>query len=260
MFTKTTTLLGLAALAAAAPAPTSLPEPPTYPHPPYTTATAFRLIVNVTDLSKDFSPSIHNSEIFAYPIPSGAARPGLAQPGAGNIFYQWHDPNSGVRFPEFGGQLLTEGLRGPDTVMGLRKAIAGVGVDRVPMELDTVRAEDGRLGDSSMQVSPGGYFPHVAAGELSGLRFTFAVCNATVVTPRQGAMGFLGLEFFYDRVNAAPIPEGCVPVRLIPECQEGGLHEVPAGSKAEVYHRESKPVRCYEDVKAIDWEKYVFVH
>ncbi|KAK0611314.1 hypothetical protein B0T14DRAFT_571217 [Immersiella caudata] len=252
MLSKTTTLLGLAALATAAPTD--------YPHPPFTTSNAFRLVVNVTDISKYPSSSIHGSEIYAYPIPSNAARPGLAQRGAGNIFYQWHDPTSGIRFPEFGGQLLTEGLRGPDTVMGLRQAIHEVGDHRILMELDTTRAVDDRLADLSMQVTPSAYFPHVAAGELSGVRFSFAVCEQKVYVPKQGELGFLGLEFFYTWSSSEPIPEGCVPARLIPECVKGGLHEVPAGSVAERYHKEAKEVRCYEDVSAIEWEKYNFVY
>jgi len=242
----TTTLLGLAAVAAAAPVSQS-------PFPAYTTSKAFRLILNVTDPSKDFTPSINSQQIFSYLQAAGPARAGPAEAN-GNKFYQYHDPSLGSKYPEFGGQLLTEALRGPDTVLGFQQA------NSTDYTRDKIYIDEG-AGSPGVQISVGGDFPHVRPNELSGGYMTFAVCNVTV--PRlfhAGTAWFLNLEWIHPSTRDGQfglfVPEGCAPVRLLPECDT--LHEVPEGSKAAPFHKAAREVRCYEDVKAIDWSKYVF--
>ncbi|OAR00884.1 hypothetical protein LLEC1_08150, partial [Akanthomyces lecanii] len=48
------------------------------------------------------------------------------------------------------------------------------------------------------------------------------------------------------------IPEGCAPLRLLPQCAE--LNDLPAGSQSS--HDLAADVRCYKDVNSIDWSKY----
>jgi len=163
-----------------------------------------------------------------------------------------------VRFPEFGGQLLTEALQGLEHVLGFRIIEAPVFGDREVVALDEGVGRGGGPVDIGTQVEPFANFPQVSWGVLSGVRFTFSVCNVTV--PRlehEGESWFLGVESLIERASGLAVPEGCVPVKLIPECVAGGLHKVPVGSKAEVYHKEAWKVRCYEDVSKVEWEKYV---
>jgi len=48
------------------------------------------------------------------------------------------------------------------------------------------------------------------------------------------------------------VPEGCAPVRLLPECTP--LNDLPAGSSSS--HEFAIEDRCYKDVKSIKWSEY----
>lgn len=47
-------------------------------------------------------------------------------------------------------------------------------------------------------------------------------------------------------------PDGCLAVRLVPECAK--LNVLPSGSYAS--HSFAIRDRCYGDVKAIDWRRH----
>jgi hypothetical protein len=48
------------------------------------------------------------------------------------------------------------------------------------------------------------------------------------------------------------IPDGCAPVRLVPECTQ--LNDLPSGSISS--HDHALDSRCYADVKSLDWTQY----
>lgn len=255
-FTAAATLLSIAAFAAAAPVDVDN-------YPPTVKARAFRLVVNVTDPSRDISPPVHGTEIFPYFINSSLIRAGVAQAGAGSVFLQLPDPDPPApRFAPFGGQLLTE-QGGPDNVLGLNQ-IPHPGdapfPDNDPRHAMSFAPGEGTKG---VQLAVGGRYAFVRPGELSGGLGDFVVCRIDLgQRDHHGharwmrALDLISMSTDEDGNFGLHIPEGCTHVRLVAQCDV--LPEAPEGSAAWPFHQAAQEVRCYEDVMAIDWSQYEF--
>jgi hypothetical protein len=240
---------GLAAITFASPI-----EPPSYP--PTLTSKGFRLVINVTDVTKDFSPSINGREIHSLHQQSSFSRATAgAGPGEGNIFYQYPhvDPNN--RFAEFQSVLLTE--LGPNTA-GLQIANTS-SPDAVKAGM-TMNFGSGTMG---VMLAVGGYYAWVHPFEYSGVPESFVVCNETIDwISRDESEKFLALDYLRYSWNddhtefALHVPQGCAPVNLLAQCDS--LPDVPNDSPAVPFHKLAQDVRCYENIAAIDWSKYKF--
>jgi len=256
-FTPAIIFLGTVALAAAAPLDT--PN-----HPPVIKSKAFRLVVNVTDLSTDISPPVHGTEIFPYFVNSALIRAGVAQSGAGSVFLQFPDPTpQSPMWAPFGAQLITQ-QGGPDNILGLTQ--------NYPPILDPTDFYDNQpnpmtftpgQGTKSVQLTTGGYYSYVRPREMSGGLGDFAICDSDLGgadhhgNPRR----MRTLDFFNLSLNdkgdfAVHVPKGCTKVKLVAQCDV--LRQVPENSAAAPFHKAAQEVRCYENVMKIDWGRYNF--
>lgn len=254
----TTTLLTLAAAAGLAAAA------PVDPYPPTLQTKSFRLVINVTDPSKDITPPVHGQEIFPYFINSSYIRAGPASPGAGSVFIQYPNPKpSSDMWSRFGGQLLTT-QGNADNLLGLKKVEPDWDTTPIPWDEPrypmTFTPGNGSMG---VQLAAGGYFAYVRPNEMSGGLGMFAVCRVDLgQRDHHGNPRWLqALDFFGPSYDAGGewgyhVPEGCVLVRLVAQCEK--FVDVPEGSVAKPFWDAAEEVRCYEDAKGIDWSLYVF--
>lgn len=268
MFTPTLLLTTLATMALALPSPTTLPFHPILPslttlpfhpilpspttapsYPPFKTARAFRLVFNVTDPSKDFPApnSLHGSELWPRDFFGPESTRGTVfPPQAGGVFFQT---------PRFnGGQPLTDDDRYRSSLQSQYGDFFLGFFDYTPFVNATVapvRFYKGSLGTEGVQLGLGGDVVYVNPFEREGGGVRFVVCNETIVFPT-GPGKWLTLGLVAD--EAAVVPEECVEVKLLPECDRLGFISEHAERKA-VFEAASE-VRCYEDVQGIEWAKY----
>ncbi|KAL7823952.1 hypothetical protein V8C26DRAFT_424973 [Trichoderma gracile] len=227
-------VLALAGAAAASP----VAIVPNYP--PTMQSTGFRLVVNVTDKALDFTPSIQNLYINSIHVGAGLNQVGLGtKDNNPSIWYQ----NGTAADYRFGASTLITDQGTPLSPYGFSLV-----KDEGSATLSTARA-DGGLGTKGVAISQ---FPE-------GYRFllpeTYVVCNESLAY-YQGTH-FLVVEQAATTISASGqveknIPEGCAPVRLLPECAT--LESLPAGSYSS--HEFAIDTDCYPDVASINWSLY----
>lgn len=206
----------------------------------------FRLVVNVTDPSKDFSPSINGQQFITAHIGPSLNR-GIIIPSSGAVFYQngtYADIDSHTL------QIITDAGAAPgvfpQTVTYQKESVDTYGQG---IYINGGAASGGtaltRLAD------PYSYLT-ILEGVISS---TFVVCNQTIP--------YYGEDRRFNVVNwvqatrdssgtSVKVPEGCVPVNLVPECAQ--LADLPEGAYSS--HEFAQEVRCYERVGDVDWSKY----
>ncbi|EGR49265.1 uncharacterized protein TRIREDRAFT_76971 [Trichoderma reesei QM6a] len=209
-------------------------------YPPTMQSTGFRLVVNVTDKARDFTPSIQNLYINTIHVGAGLNQVGLGtKDNNPSIWYQ----NGTAADSRFGASTLITDQGTPLSPYGL-SLVKNEG----SATLSTARA-DGGLGTKGVAIS---HFPE-------GYRYlvpeTYVVCNESLAY-YQGTH-FLVLEQAATTVSSTGqieknIPEGCAPVRLLPECAT--LESLPAGSYSS--HEFAIDTDCYPDVASINWSLY----
>ncbi|KAK0642037.1 hypothetical protein B0T16DRAFT_420932 [Cercophora newfieldiana] len=199
----------------------------------------FRLVVNVTDPSRDLSPSINNLYLNLAHIGPAQNR-AIAGPTPGPIFYQNGTSSmSGLSFTT----LLTDG-----------------GTPPFPEGLTYAQERTDAKG-SGIYVSAGSGAQAVKLTRLSNpysyltilsevIGSSFIGCNSTI--PYYGEeRQFQVINWVTTTRNATGthlvIPEGCVPLNLVPECAV--LEALPPDAKSS--HEWAQEVRCYEDVKGV---------
>ena len=111
----------------------------------------------------------------------------------------------------------------------------------------------GSLGTEGFQLSLGGNGVQLYPFEQVPWNPRFVVCNETIEFPTGPAkwktFGIVSSKY-------KTIPEECVQVTVLPECDKLGFVSENAERKA-VFEAASE-VRCYEDVKSIEWSKYSY--
>ncbi|KAL7925548.1 hypothetical protein ACQKWADRAFT_310474 [Trichoderma austrokoningii] len=206
-------VLGLATAAVAAPA-NVVPN-----YPPHQQSTGFRLVVNVTDKALDLSPSVQGLYVNSIHVERHRRRVPLRQ--------RYHITDEATPLSPFG--------------LSLSKNA----------DSDTVSSAyiNGGAGTPGVQISQ---FPEPF---LFLEPETFVICNS----PLQYYQGqkFLVVEQAATTIGSngqveKNIPEGCAPVRLLPECAT--LESLPAGSYAS--HEFALDSECYADVASINWSLY----
>lgn len=236
---SSTFFLGLLGLAAASPLGYVEPHIVTNPrYPERSTSTGFNLIVNVTDHSKDFERPIHNSQITTIHVGAGLSLVGVVEKD-GRVFYQ-----NGTKDQRQDGEatVLTDG--------GTPRTPAGLAIHQ--------NKGNKQLYDTTLNFGPG--TPGVQLNALDDpytymLPETFVACNESLeyyqgkhfVVIKQARLSI-------DENNEIQrnIPDGCVPIRLVPQCAK--LEELPEGSYSS--HEFALNSKCYDDVAKIKWEQY----
>ncbi|KAM5342373.1 hypothetical protein ACJ41O_013339 [Fusarium nematophilum] len=228
-----TFFLSLLGLAAASPLAQREARPQ---YPPRSTSKGFKLVVNVTDHSRDFDPPIHNSFVTSIHTGAGLALVGVIEKG-GRIFYQ-----NGTREERQNGQatVLTDG--------GTPLTPSGIALEK----------ESKTLYGTTLNFGPG--TPGVQLNALDDpytylLPETFVACSEKL-DYYQGKR-FIVIKQARITIDENDeiqrnIPKGCAPVRLVPECAE--LEELPKGSYSS--HKYALNSKCYEDVSKIKWKQY----
>jgi hypothetical protein len=209
-------------------------------YPVKDTSKGFNLVVNVTDPSTDFSPSIQNT--FIASIHTGAAQAlvgVISDITRGRTFYQ----NGTVEENRFGrSNVLSDGGT-PPTPQGI--------------QLEEDKAFE-TLSAATMNFGPGtagialSRFPEPYAFLVPE---TFVACNTSL--PYYGGKYFITIKRAETTVGTdgeitKNVPKGCAAVRLIPQCAK--LAELPPDAYAS--HAFALDSPCYKDVAAIDWTKF----
>ncbi|KAL7903380.1 hypothetical protein HDV63DRAFT_363875 [Trichoderma sp. SZMC 28014] len=226
-------VLGLATAAVAAPA-NIVPN-----YPPHQMSQGFRLVVNVTDKALDLSPSVQGLYVNSIHTGAGFNAAGVGAQDESNIFYQ-NGTATEVRYNS--ATLITDEAT-PLSPFGF-----------------SLSKNAGSETLSSANINGGAGTPGVQLSQFpEGFLFlepeTFVICN----TPLEYYQGtkFLTVNQAASTISSSGqveknIPEGCAPVRLLPECAT--LEALPAGSYAS--HEYAVQSECYADVASINWSLY----
>lgn len=223
-------LLGLASLAAASPIVSR--DPPTET-PPTSTSQGFQLIVNVTDLSRDFSPSIHQKYVNSIHVGAGQSLLGIGNKEDNpRTFYingtalEFHFAtstvisDSGTPASPWGISFSNDTDNGHLAHLNGGPGAKGIGLTRWSVPYTFMYPE------------------------------TYAICDETVPYYHKNFMVVKQFDLGLNGVEV--IPKNCVPVRLFAQCAK--LNDLPKGSISS--HEFAYNTECYEDVAGIDWPKY----
>ncbi|KND93971.1 hypothetical protein TOPH_01542 [Tolypocladium ophioglossoides CBS 100239] len=229
--------LGLVGLAAASP----VADRRVVPHYPGTSLSkGFRLVINVTDHCKDFHPPIQNTYISSIHTGAGLALVGnSADAEYARIFYQ----NGTAQEKRFGGITTISDSGTPPFPSGF-KLVKDPGSETV-----STAHLDGGLGSKGVGITA---FPEPYAFLTPE---TYAACNESQPYYRGKYLIIIKQAQVTVDENGGihrNIPEGCAPVRLLPECTQ--LNSLPKGSYSS--HEFAIEDRCYKDVKSIKWSEY----
>ncbi|KAG8422230.1 hypothetical protein J3459_010570 [Metarhizium acridum] len=194
----------------------------------------------VTDPSKDFQPPVHNTYVSSIHVGAGLAHVGQsAGTGSGRIFYQ-NGTVAEQRYSQSnvlsdgGAPLFPSGLKlvkdpNSQTVstahLDAGPGLAGIGITRFPVPYAFLYPETWVACNESLPYYRDTYFVILKQAEAT-----------------------IGNDGLIHR----NIPDGCAPVRLVPECTQ--LNDLPAGSISS--HEYALDSECYPDVKSLDWTQY----
>ncbi|KAK1753755.1 hypothetical protein QBC47DRAFT_387065 [Echria macrotheca] len=221
------------------------------------TSKAYRLIVNVTRPALDFTPPSHGLEIGRLrddPSSPTSFRAVSLPAGSGTVFFQTPNPE----FPP--GTTNAEYFMYTQAVSDDRKHLQPLQLwDSVgntgPFETQ-VRMDLGQNATEGMVIIPeeeGQSVPR-AWPTTQGLFVDYILCNTTTVE------GKLTLDVLawtsWGPDYSLHVPAGCLHVELIPQCvsDEEAVGDGEAlGDEVKAAWAEAQTIRCYEDVRGIDW-------
>jgi hypothetical protein len=226
-------LIGLASV-------NGLPSHEVAAYPPKSVAKGFRLVVNMTDPSKDFHPPVHNTYVALFPFQADFGIAAAAKIGSnGTPFFR-----NGTKAEQAAGQstILTD-------EWNLRTAHDwDLWPDKKNPGLSTVHLDAGRgtRGATLPDASPVAY---MVPGQ-------YLVCNQTVPADEVPQFSFLDRRrpIMLIRQTTVPnkVPGHCRPVRLVPECTE--LNKLNPGHYPTRNFVLDSP--CYKKVSTIKWDQY----
>ncbi|KAK2590638.1 hypothetical protein QQS21_011685 [Conoideocrella luteorostrata] len=229
--------LGLVGLAAASP----LGERQVVPHYPTTsTSKGFHLVVNVTDPSKDFNPPIQNTYITSIHVGPPLGLVGQVQSAdRARVFYQ-NGTAEELRYSK--SNVLSDGGSPPFPW--------GIKLFKDPnSDVVSTAHIDGGKGDAGIGLTG---FPNPYTFLYPE---TWVACNESL--PYYGGKHFIIFKQAQTTVGKdgsinKNVPDGCAPVRLLPECTK--LNDLPKGSQSS--HEFARDSQCYPDVKSLVWSEY----
>jgi len=229
-------VLAFAGLAAAAPATISQFKPS---FPPKNTAKGFQLLINVTDISRDFADNpVHGQFVTGFQA-SGVRRYMVPGPAASaNVFFV----NGSAEGLPYGWANTLLDIGGP--------APYGVQMDATPT--DNAYGIVVGIGPGTLNVGPASELNPLPCDIFYGAQpGSFAVCDTGFVAtyhPKYLIQYFAGRGSFYNPEN---IPDNCVPVQLLPGC-----HSLENAQTATYEIERIWDSVCYDDVASIVWPEY----
>jgi hypothetical protein len=244
MLTSAIFILAVAGLAATAPTARQAPN-----YPPASSSNAFRLVVNVTDPSTDFIPSINDFVLTSYHTGAGQAYAVVA-------------PNLSAAT----GRILYENGTAIDISLGGSTIISDSGTPPFPSSIivqDVTQFDPRYPTQHNVQLNVGegtknvglARFPEPIPALQGPAIGTFAVCSnvlssgqAFVLTYAYATFEDANGNYLYQK----NIPEGCAEIKLLPQCAT--INELPANAYSS--HEFASIQKCYDDVAVIDWTVY----
>jgi hypothetical protein len=224
------TILGasLASLALAS------PLIPRAAYPPTSSAQAFVLIANVTDLTKDLTPSVNHFKLVGVHVGAGL-NTAILNGTRGNVLFE----------------------NGTDTSFGIAANYGniypyGLSISQQPSNIpDSSYVEYIGINAGLSENGVGITGPEIAWPQLFGPDSgTFIVCNET--KPTYGRPQYpvrFAKSTVVNGVTQQQIPDLCAPITLLPQCAT--LDPLPSGA---LYNYDyANTVRCYQDVASIQW-------
>lgn len=206
-------------------------------YPSKATSKGFNLVVNVTEPSADFSPSIQNS--FVTTIHTGA---GLALVGVnaqrGPVFYQ----NGTAEEQHYGQATVVTDAGTPETPAGLK-------LNKAKDDGAATAGLDFGYGTPGIQLSA---FPEPYSYLVPE---TFIACNESLEY-YQG-QHFIIIKHADVSVSengtiSHDVPENCAAVRLLPQC--ANLADLSKDAYAS--HDYALDSQCYDNVAELQWGQY----
>lgn len=234
MFTAST-LATLALAGAAAASPITDSVTPNYP--PKQTSVGFKLVVNVTDPSRDLSPSIQNTFLTSIHVGAGlnlvgqssdqsVSRTFYVNGTTEEVFYNQAHVISDAGYIIEG--LALQGSQNGNSAGTYATLNGGSGQKSLGLT---------RFPNPYVYLTPSTYYACKEAVQYYGGKEFVVIKNAPVA---------------WDSTVDATVPEGCAPVNLIPQCAE--LAPLPEGSS--IKHDFAATSECYKDVSALNWPEY----
>lgn len=229
--------------------------------PPWHMSKGFRLIINVTDLTKDFL-QIHNGEIVSWHVTADTNVVSYwPYRDPRNVYWQViHGDDSTDPGQQYNGTMMT--ILGCQTSNNL--AVLGRGGDTgrqlISLNLGGASVSHG------IQLSVHSNFSYVRPEEASCGKGTFAYCNVTVTNWSRDdddkimVLHWIGETMDDNGVLGVHVPDlPCIPLTLIPECDPVPDHtDLPQDSWAGPWLERAARSRCYEIVPYIDWTRHLF--
>lgn len=206
-------------------------SPLSFDYPARELSTGFKIMVNVTDLSRDLPTSVHKKYLTALHTGPGTNQVGIAKSdGPVPVFYQ----NGTAEEQRNGYSVTLADLGTPGTAFGL----GSVHPDPANTAAFDIVLNGGH---------PNEYFSVTAYPEPVSIVeiATAGICPATLPSGETYDV----LRMFYVGNDNKRIPEECAPVKLIPECAELTPSE-GASLKYSLYSS------CYVDPASINWAQY----
>jgi hypothetical protein len=214
-------------------AASTLSSPQTSNYPPTSLSRGIVFVANLTDPSKDLSPSIHN----------------------------WYLASARFIATSYWARLYSEGgwtyyLNGTDEEVAA--GMATLGADRMiyPFSMGVGSVVNGTGGTVSVGIGYGtrGLGLRSPIPSLyTPSRGSFLVCNESAPdsTRPPYPVTFLG-SVYQKGQEHLDVPAHCAPITFLAQCAT----LEPLRSDATYTHDFVKPAPCYENVSAIDWSKY----
>lgn len=205
-------------------------------YPPTSQSLGFVLVANLTDPSKDLSPSVNNLFFSSFRFIASSYLAVLSQAGSRTFYLNGTKEEVAAGNATVGADQMvypfglwidtaSESIYGSITV-GIGIGTRGVGIRSSPVPYPSV---------------------------FTPWRGTFVVCNETNPDNNRPQFPISYLKSEYRKgAEHLSIPERCVPITLLAQC----VSLDPPVSGAEYNHDYAQPVPCYENVATIDWTKY----
>ncbi|XWW98443.1 hypothetical protein V2A60_006443 [Cordyceps javanica] len=195
--------------------------------PPRDTGKAFNIVVNVTNLSRDFAPSVHGAFLTALHREPSKNYIGVGDGASGPIFF----------------------INGTDAeaAKGTTRMLADLGVPGIPFstQLEDVNGQFVNQ-IAELNAGPDGEYITVSSDEPASV---INLSSPGLCRENINGQEYAVLHRFLVGNDHERIPKECVPVNLIPQCAE-------QIDSPEDHHLFAREVKCYNDVGSIDWSKY----
>lgn len=207
--------------------------------PPVSQSTGFTLVANITDTTKNiFDPPVNGWNLVGTHIGAGLSAAVLSNGGSATFFQNG----------------TAQDISSAATSVNL-PPIASVNGDGepyyTPWGLDFFQYD---VDSPEYNIGLNFGLPTRGSGIVPGLRSAYAelffVRSGSFVVCNETAPAY-GRPQYPVRFEQEAIPDNCVPIKLLAQCAE-----LPELAGVDALNITVYPVKCYDDVSAIDWSQY----